>query len=94
MNISVDVSNTGKVVGKESVLLYISDLVASDISPDIKRLRGFDKIELKPGESKTVTFKIKAEDIAYVNSELKKVTEAGEFQIQLGDKKIKFNYIP
>lgn len=94
LNISVEVSNTGKVAGKESVLLYISDLVASDISPDIKRLRGFDKIELKPGESKTVTFKIKADDIAYVNSELKKVTEAGEFQIQLGDKKIKFNYIP
>ena len=94
LNISVDVSNTGKVAGKESGLLYISDLIASDISPDIKRLRGFDKIELKPGESKTVTFKIKAEDIAYVNSELKKVTEAGEFQIQLGDKKIKFNYIP
>lgn len=94
LNISVEVSNTGKVVGKESVLLYISDLIASDISPDIKRLRGFDKIELKPGESKTVTFKIRAEDIAYVNSELKKVTEAGEFQIQLGDKKIKFNYIP
>lgn len=94
LTISVEVSNTGKVVGKESVLLYISDLIASDISPDAKRLRGFDKIELQPGESKTVTFKIKPTDIAYVNSELKKVTEAGEFQIQLADQKIKFNYLP
>lgn len=94
LTVSVNVTNTGKVAGKESVLLFISDLVASDISPDIKRLRGFDKIELQPGETKTVTFSIKPEDIAYVNSELKKVTEAGEFQIQLADQKIKFNYIP
>ncbi|RZK42819.1 MAG: beta-glucosidase [Pedobacter sp.] len=92
LNISVDVTNTGKIAGKESVLLFITDLVASDISPDSRRLRGFDKIDLKPGETKTVTFKIKPEDIAYVNSELKWITEPGEFSVQLADKKIKFNY--
>lgn len=94
LSISVNITNTGKVTGKESALLFISDLIASDISPDVKRLRGFDKIELKPGESKTVTFKIKPEDIAFVNSNLKKVTEAGEFLVQLANQKIKFNYIP
>ena len=94
LNISVNVTNTGKLKGKESVLLFISDLIASDISPDVKRLRGFDKIELQPGESKIVTFKIQPEDIGYINSELKKVTEAGEFQILLADQKVKFNYQP
>lgn len=78
--------------GKESVLLFISDLIASTISPDVKRLKGFDKIELSPGETKTVTFKIKPSDIAFVNSELISVTEPGEFLIQLGDQKVKFNY--
>ena len=92
LTISVDVSNTGKVLGKESVLLFISDLLASDISPDVKRLRGFDKIELKPGETKTVSFKITSDNIGYVNSELMKVTEPGEFEVQLGNQKIKFNY--
>ncbi|MES2416973.1 MAG: glycoside hydrolase family 3 N-terminal domain-containing protein [Bacteroidota bacterium] len=94
LSITVDITNTGKVAGKESVLLFISDLIASNISPDAKRLRGFDKIELKPGETKSVTFKIKPEDLAYVNSDQKWVTEAGEFSIQLADKKIKFNYLP
>lgn len=92
LTISVDVNNTGKVLGKESVLLFISDLLANDISPDVKRLKGFDKIELKPGETKTVSFKITADEIGYVNSELKKVTEPGEFEVQLGNQKIKFNY--
>lgn len=92
LNISVDVTNTGKNTGKESVLLFITDLLAREISPDVKRLRGFDKVDLKPGETKTVTFKITADDIAYINSELKKTIEEGEFQIQLGTKKIKFNY--
>ena len=94
LEISVNVSNTGKVAGKEIVLLYISDLVANDISPDVKRLRGFDKIDLKAGETKKVTFKIKPEDIAYVNAELVSTTGEGEFTIQLGNQKVNFNYIP
>lgn len=93
LTISVDITNTGKVAGKEAVLLYISDLVASTISPDAKRLRGFEKIDLKVGETKTVNFKIKPENIAYVTPDNKWVTEPGEFSIQVADKKIKFNYI-
>ncbi|WP_344853026.1 glycoside hydrolase family 3 N-terminal domain-containing protein [Pedobacter jeongneungensis] len=92
LSISVEVSNTGNRAGKESVLLFTSDLVASVITPDVKRLRGFEKIDLKAGESKTVTFTLKPEDIAVVNVEGKKVTEAGEFRIQIGDQKINFNY--
>jgi beta-glucosidase len=94
LSISVDVTNTGKVTGKEAVLLFVSDLVANNISPDAKRLRGFEKIELKAGETKTVSFKITPANIAYVNSSNKWVTEAGEFSIQLADKRIKFNYVP
>ncbi|SFG94060.1 beta-glucosidase [Pedobacter insulae] len=92
LTITVNITNTGKVSGKEAVLLYISDLVANDISPDVKRLRGFEKIELKAGETKTVSFKINSDNIAYVNPANKWVTEAGEFSVQLADKKIKFNY--
>ncbi|MGY0040288.1 glycoside hydrolase family 3 C-terminal domain-containing protein [Pedobacter sp. NJ-S-72] len=58
LTVSVDVTNTGKVAGKESVLLFTSDLVATLVSPDVKRLRGFDKIELKAGETKTVPSKL------------------------------------
>jgi beta-glucosidase len=92
LTISVDVKNTGNLDGKESVLLYISQLYAS-IAPDTKRLRAFDKINLKPGESKTVTFKITPKDLAFVNDVSKTVTEAGEFKIQLGDQTQSFNYV-
>jgi beta-glucosidase len=92
LTVSVDVTNSGKVNGKESVLLYTSQLVSSPISPDAKRLRAFDKIDLKPGETKTVTFHISPEDLAVVMPDLKKVTEPGEFTIQIADKKINFNY--
>ncbi|MET4139206.1 glycoside hydrolase family 3 N-terminal domain-containing protein [Pedobacter sp. UYP1] len=92
LTISVDVTNTGKVAGKESVLLFTSDLVATLVSPDVKRLRGFDKIELKAGETKTVTFKITADDLGFINPEGQKVTEDGDFTVQIGDQKINFTY--
>lgn len=63
IKVSVDVKNTGKVAGKESVLLFSSDLIAS-IVPDGRRLRAFDKVELQPGETKTMTFELKADDLA------------------------------
>jgi len=92
LTVSVDVTNSGKVNGKESVLLFSTQLVSSPISPDVKRLRAFEKIDLKAGETKTVTFQISAEDLAVVMPDLKKVTEPGEFSIQIADKKINFNY--
>lgn len=92
LTISVDITNTGKVAGKESVLLFTSDLVATLVSPDVKRLRGFDKIDLKAGETKTVTFKITADDLGFINPEGQKVTEDGDFTVQIGDQKINFTY--
>ena len=92
LTVSVDITNSGQVAGKESVLLFTSDLVASLISPDAKRLKGFDKIALKPGETKTVTFKLTATDLSYITPDLKALTEPGEFTIQIADQKTNFNY--
>ena len=83
INVSVDVTNTGKMAGKESVLLYSSDLVASMI-PDVKRLRAFDKIELAPGETKTVTFSLEADDLSFAGDDGKWHLEPGEFRIATG----------
>lgn len=80
--INVTVKNTGSREGKEVVQLFVSDLVAS-ISADVKRLRGFEKIDLKPGESKTVTFALPLKDLAFVNNDNKKILEAGDFKIQI-----------
>lgn len=84
ITVTVDVKNTGAVKGKEAVLLFSRDMVAS-ITPDIRRLRAFDKIELNPGETKTVSFKLKADDLAFVNENGKWTLEQGEFMLQAGD---------
>jgi len=84
VSISVDITNTGKVAGKEVVQLYVSDLVAS-ITPEVKRLRAFDKISLNPGETRTVKFSLNTSDLSFINAELERVTEPGEFKVQVGD---------
>ena len=84
LTFTVDVTNTGKVAGKESVLLFSSDLVAS-LTPDNRRLRAFEKVELQPGETKTVTLKVKASDLAFVGYDGKWILEKGDFRIQAGD---------
>ncbi|MGN6533223.1 MAG: fibronectin type III-like domain-contianing protein, partial [Ginsengibacter sp.] len=80
--ISVTVKNTGTKEGKEVVQLFTSQLVAS-ITPDVKRLRRFEKVDLKPGESITVTFSLPLKELAFVNTGNKKILEAGEFKIQI-----------
>ena len=82
LTVSVDVKNTGSRAGKEAVLLYSSDLVAS-IVPDNKRLRDFTKIELQPGETKTVTFQLPAKNLAFVNAEGRWMLEEGEFVLKI-----------
>lgn len=84
IKVSVDVKNTGKVAGKESVLLFSSDLIAS-IVPDGRRLRAFDKVELQPGETKTVTFELKADDLAFVGWNGKWRLEEGDFKLMIAD---------
>lgn len=84
IKVSVDVKNTGKVAGKESVLLFSSDLIAS-VVPDGRRLRAFDKVELQPGETKTVTFELKADDLAFVGWNGKWRLEKGDFKLMIAD---------
>ena len=83
LTVSVDVANNGGMEGKESVLLYSTDLVASS-SPDNRRLRGFEKVSLKPGEKKTVTFCLKADDLAFVGHDGKWRLEKGGFTLGCG----------
>ena len=83
LKVSVTVTNTGTRAGKEAVLLYSSDLVASLI-PDVKRLRGFEKIALEPGESKEVSFSLPASDLAFVGPDGHWRLEAGDFRISIG----------
>ena len=87
--VMVTVKNTGNREGKEVVELFVSDLLAS-FTPDVKRLRGFEKIDLKPGESKTVSFKLPMKQLAFVNPENKMQLEEGDFKIQVADQKTSF----
>ena len=83
LTVTVDVKNTGSRMGKEAVLLYSSDLVAS-VVPDNKRLRDFTKIALEAGESKTVTFRLPAKSLAFVGADGRWTLEEGEFLLKVG----------
>lgn len=87
IKVSVDVKNTGKVAGKESVLLFSSDLIASMV-PDGRRLRAFDKVELQPGETKTMRFELKADDLAFVGWNGKWRLEEGDFKLMIADQSV------
>lgn len=87
LTVTVDVKNTGSRVGKESVLLYSSDLVASMV-PDNKRLRDFTKIELQPGEVKTVTFRLPAKSLAFVGADNHWILEEGDFILKVGNQTV------
>lgn len=89
LKISVKVTNSGDRDGKEVVQLFISDKYAS-ITPPVKRLRGFEKVMLKKGESQEVTFTIKAKDLAFVGADNKWITEPGEFEVQIAKEKATF----
>ncbi|MCD9015024.1 glycoside hydrolase family 3 N-terminal domain-containing protein [Parachryseolinea silvisoli] len=86
--VSVTVKNTGARAGKEVIQLFTSDLYAS-MTPDVKRLRGFDKILLTPGQSQKVTFTVKARDLAFVNKDLRWTVEAGDYEVSIGTLKTK-----
>ena len=87
LTFTVDVTKTGKRTGKEVVMLFSRDMVAS-LTPENRRLRAFQKVELKPGETKQVTLKIPASDLAFVGSDGRWILEAGEFRIQVGNQLI------
>jgi beta-glucosidase len=87
ITLSVDITNSGTVEGKEAMLLFSSDKVAS-LSPDVRRLRAFEKISLKPGETKTVTVSLAADNLAFVNEYGKWTLEEGAFMLQAGDQTV------
>ena len=87
LTVTVDVKNTGSRAGKEAVLLYSSDLVAS-IVPDNRRLRDFTKIELQPGEVKTVTFQLPAKQLAFVGADGRWTLEEGDFILKVGNQTV------
>ncbi len=93
INVEVKVVNTGKRIGKEVVELYTSDLYATDITPDVKRLRKFKKIELEPGETRTVSFILNAADLAYINRDGKPLVEPGEFELMIKNLKASFEVV-
>ena len=97
VNVSVDVANTGNYDGKETVQLYIRDVVGSVTRP-VRELKGFQKIALKKGEKQTVTFEISEEDLKFYNSDLQFVAEPGQFEVFVGgnsnaDNKVSFNLV-
>jgi len=87
LKVTVDVKNTGTRAGKEAVLLYSSDLVAS-VVPDNKRLRDFTKVELQPGEVKTVTFQLPAKSLAFVGADGRWTLEEGDFILKIGNQTV------
>jgi beta-glucosidase len=87
LTFTVDVKNIGNRTGKESVLLFSSDRVAS-LTPDNRRLRAFEKVELEPGETRTVTLKVKGADLAFVGYDGKWILEKGDFRIQAGNQTV------
>ena len=80
---SVTVTNTGKRAGETVIQLYLHDVVAS-ISRPVKELRGFEKIMLQPGESRTVNFTITPEDLTFYNAQMQQVVEPGKFEVFIG----------
>jgi beta-glucosidase len=83
LTVSITVTNTGQRAGKEAVLVYVSDLVAT-LSPPNRRLRRFAKVNLEPNQSRTLTFKLRREDLSFIRSDNKPIAEPGEFEVKIG----------
>jgi beta-glucosidase len=90
ISVSIAVTNTGKLAGKETAIVYVRDEVAT-VTPPSKRVRRFAKVGLRPAESKTLTFTLSPEDFSYVGLDNKSVLEAGEFTIMVGGQSARFS---
>ena len=84
LTVTVTVTNTGQRAGKEAVLVFVSDLAAS-ISPPNRRLRRFAKVNLQPNQSRTLTFKLRREDLSFIGANNKPTIEPGDFEVKIGD---------
>ena len=83
IKVSLDVKNTGDRRGKEVVQLYIDDVISSMVTP-IMELKGFEKIDLEPGEKKSVNFTLKPEHLSFLNAHMQRVVEPGTFEVMVG----------
>ncbi len=83
VDIAADVVNTGSHVGEEVVQLYVRDLVG-DVTRPVKELKGFQRIRLKPGERRRVSFRLHSDDLAFYNRRMQRVTEPGQFHVWIG----------
>jgi beta-glucosidase len=90
IEVSVDVKNTGKITGKETVLVYLNDVVASVTRPT-KQLKAFAKVELKPNESQTLHFDLSSDAMSFIGVDMKRRIEAGEFKVMVGSESVTFN---
>jgi beta-glucosidase len=92
LTISVTVKNTGNRTGKETVLLYLNDVAAS-VSRPVKQLKAFKKIELTPGQQKTVTLTLMPDDLSFIGVKLNRIVEPGEFNVMIGNESRSFTLI-
>jgi len=92
IEIEVSVKNTGKMAGRESVLLYLSDLVRS-ITPPVKQLKRFRSVTLAPGEAQKVSFSLKTDDLSFIGTENSRIVEAGEFKVAVADLEQNFELV-
>lgn len=90
VKVTVDVTNTGKLKGKEAVLLYLTDMFGTVSRPN-KQLKGFDKVELEPGQTKTVTFSIGWDEMSFIGLSNTRIVEPGEFMVTVGGLQDKFS---
>src|SRR5206468_12946839 len=91
LSVSITVTNSGSRAGKEVVQLYVSDLVAS-LSPAGKRLKRFAKINLEPGQSRTLTFRLRPDVLSFIGANNKPVVEPGEFEVMVAGLKERFQF--
>jgi len=89
LGVSVDVTNTGKVESSEVVQLYLCDLYGSVSRPN-KQLKGYEKVLMKPGETKTINFKINKDHLSFIGRDNKRIVEPGEFEVMINNLKDKF----
>ncbi|MGZ4959421.1 MAG: glycoside hydrolase family 3 N-terminal domain-containing protein [Methylomonas sp.] len=92
IEISVDVKNTGKMTGKEVVMVYLNDVAASVTRP-ARQLKAFKKVELKPGEKQTLAFTLTAKDMSFIGVDMKRIVEPGEFKVMVGNETVHFNVV-
>ena len=93
LELSVKVKNTGTRVGKETVLVYLNDMAAS-VSRPVKQLKAFRKVELQPGEQKTLHFTLTAKDMSFVGLNMKRIVEPGDFKVMIGNESAQFSVMP